>query len=198
MRVLVMGATGFIGRALIPRLQCDRHAVVARVRSPARAQGPLGCRGRTGSRRHGARRVGRGDRSLGCRRADSAGEPLMGGRWTAARPRRPRRQPHRGHRAAGAGHGRGEDPPARLHVRQRRRLYGDQADELLTEASSGGDDFFTPGVPAVGERGRGRSPAGRARRVAANRRRAGPVPTWTSKRLRCAATSPCRWRGRPR
>ena len=42
MRVLVMGATGFIGRALIPRLQCDGHAVVAWVRSPARARSLLG------------------------------------------------------------------------------------------------------------------------------------------------------------
>ena len=35
-------ATGFVGRALIPRLQRDGHAVVAWVRSPARARGLLG------------------------------------------------------------------------------------------------------------------------------------------------------------
>jgi uncharacterized protein YbjT (DUF2867 family) len=33
MRVLLTGATGFIGRALIPLLQRDGHAVVAWVRS---------------------------------------------------------------------------------------------------------------------------------------------------------------------
>ena len=42
MRVFVTGATGFVGRALIPRLQRDGHAVVAWVRSPARARGLLG------------------------------------------------------------------------------------------------------------------------------------------------------------
>ena len=38
LRVFLTGATGFIGRALIPRLQRDGHAVVAWVRSPARAR----------------------------------------------------------------------------------------------------------------------------------------------------------------
>src|SRR5436190_11557903 len=42
MRVFVTGATAFIGRALIPRLQRDGHAVVTWVRSPARARGLLG------------------------------------------------------------------------------------------------------------------------------------------------------------
>ena len=42
MRVFVTGATGFVGRALIPRLQRDGYAVVAWVRSPARARSLLG------------------------------------------------------------------------------------------------------------------------------------------------------------
>ena len=42
MRIFVTGATGFIGRALIPRLQREGHSVVAWVRSEARARGLLG------------------------------------------------------------------------------------------------------------------------------------------------------------
>ena len=42
MRVLVTGATGFIGRALVPRLRRDGQAVVAWARSEARARGLLG------------------------------------------------------------------------------------------------------------------------------------------------------------
>ena len=38
MRVLLTGATGFIGRALIPLLQHDGHVVVARVRSQVSAR----------------------------------------------------------------------------------------------------------------------------------------------------------------
>ena len=121
MRVFVTGATGFIGRALIPRLQRDGHAVVAWVRSPARARGLLGAEVE----------LVHADTALdglvaAIERSDAvvnlAGEPLMGGRWTAARRAVLEEQPHRRDRAAGAGHGGGKDLPARLHLRQRRRL----------------------------------------------------------------------------
>ena len=80
MRVFVTGATGFVGRALIPRLQRDGHSVVAWVRSPARARGLLGAEvelvhadtapdGLVGA-------IERSDAVV-----NLAGEPLMGGRW---------------------------------------------------------------------------------------------------------------------
>ena len=121
MRVLVMGATGFIGRALIPRLQCDGHAVVAWVRSPARARTLLGAEVELVHADTAPDGLVEAMERTG-RRGESRGRTTDGRPVDSRPPRRPRRQPHRGHRAAGAGHGRGEDPPAHLRLRQRRRL----------------------------------------------------------------------------
>ena len=141
MRVLVMGATGFIGRALIPRLQCDGHAVVAWVRSPARARTLLGAE---------VELVHADTAPDGLveaiERADAvvnlAGEPLMGGRWTAAR-----RAVLEGSRIAVTA----QLVRAMAEAKTRPRIfvsgsavgyYGDRADQLLTEASCGRDDFL--------------------------------------------------------
>ena len=121
MRVFVTGATGFIGRALIPRLQRDGHAVVAWVRSPARARGLLGAEVE----------LVHADTApdglvAAIERCDAvvnlAGEPLMGGRWTAAR-----RAVLEGSRIAVTEQlvramAEAKTLPARLHLRQRRRL----------------------------------------------------------------------------
>ncbi len=141
MRVFVTGATGFIGRALIPRLQRDGHAVVAWVRSPARARGLLGAEVE----------LVHADTALGglvaaIERCDAvvnlAGEPLMGGRWTAGR-----RAVLEKSRIAITE----QLVRAMAEARTRPRIfisgsavgcYGDRADEWLTEASSGGDDFL--------------------------------------------------------
>jgi uncharacterized protein YbjT (DUF2867 family) len=41
-RTLLTGATGFIGRALVPRLQREGHTVVVWARSASRARSLLG------------------------------------------------------------------------------------------------------------------------------------------------------------
>jgi NAD(P)-dependent dehydrogenase (short-subunit alcohol dehydrogenase family) len=83
-RVLLTGATGFIGRALIPLLQRDGHAVVAWVRSPASARSQLGAEVELVPADAGfdvlVRAMERCDAVV-----NLAGEPLMVGRWTAAR-----------------------------------------------------------------------------------------------------------------
>jgi uncharacterized protein (TIGR01777 family) len=141
MRVLVTGATGFIGRALIPRLQRDGHGVIAWVRSPARARDLLGAdvelapadtadAGLVGA-------IGRSDAVV-----NLAGEPLMGGRWTAAR-RAVLEQSRIGvtgklvRAMADA-----KICPGVFISGSAVGYYGDRADELLTEASSGGEDFL--------------------------------------------------------
>ena len=141
MRVFVTGATGFIGRALIPRLQRDGHDVVAWVRSPARARGLLGA----------DVELVHADESpdamvAAIERCDAvvnlAGEPLIGARWTAARRAVLERSriavTEQLVRAMTAARSR----PGVLISGSAVGYYGDRADEWLTEASGGGGDFL--------------------------------------------------------
>src|SRR5258708_29041449 len=86
MRIVVTGATGFIGRALTARLRADGHAVLAWVRSPDRARALLGADVEL-------LRADGGVVALtdAVARADAvvnlAGEPLLGRRWTPERRR---------------------------------------------------------------------------------------------------------------
>src|SRR5688572_3193781 len=140
MQIFVTGATGFIGRALIPRLQRDGHGVIAWVRSPARARSLLGADVElVHADRDPDELVAAIERSDAV--VNLAGEPLMGGRWTAARRAvlessriavteqlvcamaAARTRPHVFISGSAVGY------------------YADRADELLTETSSGGDDF---------------------------------------------------------
>ena len=141
MQVLVTGATGFIGRALIPLLQREGHSVVAWVRSEARARSLLGA----------DVEMVRADAGLdglvpAIERCDAvvnlAGEPLLGGRWTAAR-----------RAALESSRVEVTDLLVRAIAKARTRpgvlvsgsavgYYGNRADERLDEASSGGDDIL--------------------------------------------------------
>lgn len=80
MRVLVTGATGFIGKALVARLLADGHAIIAVSRDPARAKATLG----------GAVEAISLDALAGVVRGvdgviNLAGEPVFPHRWTDAR-----------------------------------------------------------------------------------------------------------------
>ena len=141
MRVFVTGATGFIGRALIPRLQREGHSVVAWVRSEASARSSLGAEVEMVSADAGFEVL-----VSALERCDAvvnlAGEPLMGGRWTAAR-----RAILEDSRIAVTQH----LVRALTAAQTRPRIfisgsavgyYGDRAEEPLTETSSAGDDFL--------------------------------------------------------
>jgi uncharacterized protein (TIGR01777 family) len=141
MRIVVTGATGFIGRALTARLRADGHAVLAWVRSPDRARARLGADVEL-------LRADGGVVALtdAVARADAvvnlAGEPLLGRRWTPERRRVL------------------EDSRVQVtkdlvlaieSARTRPRVlvsgsavgwYGDRGDERLTEQSTPGDDFL--------------------------------------------------------
>ena len=141
MRVLLTGATGFIGRALIPLLQRDGHAVVAWVRSPVSARSQLGAEVELVPADAGfdvlVRAIERCDAVV-----NLAGEPLMGGRWTAAR--RAILEDSRVTvttllvRAIAAARTR----PGVFISGSAVGYYGDRGDETLTETSAGGDGFL--------------------------------------------------------
>jgi len=141
MRVLIIGATGFIGRALVARLRRDGHTIVASVRSESRARSMLG-----GDVELLA--AARGADALVAALATSdavvnlAGEAIVGKRWTPAR-RRVLEESRVGVtrelvRAIAAATPR----PRVLASGSAVGWYGDRADERLTEASSPGDDFL--------------------------------------------------------
>ncbi len=141
MRVLLTGATGFIGRALTPLLQRDGHAVVAWVRSPASARSQLGAEVELLPADAGfavlVRAIERCDAVV-----NLAGEPLMGGRWTAAR-----------RAVLEASRVTVTDLLVRAIAAARTRpgvfisgsavgYYGDRAEETLSEASASGGGFL--------------------------------------------------------
>jgi uncharacterized protein len=141
MRVFVTGATGFIGRALIPRLQRDGHAVVAWVRSPARARGLLGAEVElidADTALAGlAAAIARCDAVV-----NLAGEPLMGGRWTAARRAVLERSRIAVTEQLVQAMAEVKASPPIFISGSAVGYYGDRGDELLTETSSGGEDFL--------------------------------------------------------
>jgi uncharacterized protein (TIGR01777 family) len=141
MRVLITGATGFIGRALVPRLQRDGHTVVAWVRSESRARSLLGADVDLiqASAGHTALvdALGNVDAVV-----NLAGEPLVGKRWTPER-RRVLEASRVGVttdlvRAIAAATPR----PRVLVSGSAVGWYGDRGDEPLTETSKPGADFL--------------------------------------------------------
>ena len=141
MRVLVTGATGFIGRALIPLLQREGHSVVAWVRSEARARSLVGA-----DVELVAAHAGLDALISAIERCDAvvnlAGEPLLGGRWTAARRATLERSRVEVTDLLVRAMARARTRPATLISGSAVGYYGDREDEALDEASSGGDDFL--------------------------------------------------------
>jgi uncharacterized protein (TIGR01777 family) len=142
MRILVTGATGFIGRALVPRLQRDGHSVVAWVRSDTRALALLG-----GDIDIVSTAAGPEALTTALSQCDAvvnlAGEPILGKRWTAER-----RSVLRASRIDVTGQlvtalESAQPRPRVLVSSSAVGFYGDRGDELLDESSGPRDDFLS-------------------------------------------------------
>ena len=133
MKILVTGATGFVGRALVARLAADGHAVIALSRDPDRAGETLGVEAVETDRAHEA--LSRCDAVV-----HLAGETLEG-RWTAAKKERIRTSRLEGTRALVQALSRAEPRPRTLVQASAVGWYGDRRDEV-DESGSPGDGYL--------------------------------------------------------
>jgi uncharacterized protein (TIGR01777 family) len=147
MKILVTGATGFIGRALVSRLLRDGHHVVAWVRSPGRAASQLGADVEL-LEMEDDDHAGDGDDRLvaALSRSDAvinlAGESLIGRRWTERR-RRSLKESRVGLTARLVrGMEASSSKPGVMISASGIGYYGDRGDELLDESSGPGSGFL--------------------------------------------------------
>ena len=142
MRIFVSGATGFIGRALVPLLQRYGHTVVVLARSEIRARNLLGADVSIIPTTHDLSTLATA--ISGCDAVvNLAGAPLVGKRWTAAR-RRVLEESRIGVteqlvRAIEAASPR----PSVFIAGSAVGYYGDRANEELIESSASTDDFLS-------------------------------------------------------
>ena len=140
MRVLITGATGFVGRALVAKLLNQGNQVVAAVRNPTRARGQLGA--------EPAIIDINSDDALNEAVSDSdaiinlAGEGIFAGRWNNKRKAllRTSRLEVTGRLVAAI---RSVSKRPRVFISTSAiGIYGDTADEEITESSTLGHDFL--------------------------------------------------------
>lgn len=142
MRIVVTGATGFVGRALCARLLQEGHEVLALTRNAERARSVLGrevaCLAWGGeSDREWQEAVGVANTVV-----HLAGEPVAGARWTAEYKRKITDSRILTTRALVEAIGRQPTRPAALVCASAVGYYGDRKEEILTEKSLPGTDFL--------------------------------------------------------
>jgi uncharacterized protein len=141
MKIIVTGASGLVGSALVPRLVADGHQVTALVRRAskrrARAEVPEVEWEPTAGQLDAARLVGH-DAAV-----HLAGEPIAAGRWTDAKKRRIRESRVLSTRLLAETLARLQTRPGVLVCASAIGYYGDRGAEVLTEESAPGRDFLS-------------------------------------------------------
>lgn len=141
MRILVTGATGFIGRALTLRLLGRGHEVSAWVRNPATARSLLGGDVHLVDAAAGtpalAAAVGRAEAIV-----NLAGEPILGGRWTPKRRKAISESRIALTTTIVEAIMHSQQRPAVLVSASAVGYYGDRGEEILDDQSAPGNDFL--------------------------------------------------------
>jgi uncharacterized protein (TIGR01777 family) len=141
MRVVVTGATGFVGRALITELNTRNHRVVVLSRDPARARRSLplvaACHSFDPDLETAPAVALEGSDAI----IHLAGEPVAG-RWTTEKKRAIRQSRVFGTRNLVAGLAELDCRPSRLISASAIGFYGDRGDEKLHEESGPGAGFL--------------------------------------------------------
>ena len=136
MNVLISGATGLIGSALVPELEADGHTVTRLSRSSS---------GTNTIRWDPAAGTIEGDLEGTEAVVHLAGESIAQGRWTPEKKRRIVDSRVRGTRLLAEGIAALATPPKVMVSTSAVGYYGDRGDEVLTEESAPGTGFL-PGV----------------------------------------------------
>jgi uncharacterized protein len=153
MKVLITGATGLVGTALVKRLVADGHTICRLVRRET-----ISRKSDSGGQATGQRVFDvpwDPEASDGLSFADSqgniagaeavvnlAGASIAGGRWTTQRKMVLRSSRVKTTRSLVAALGRLKTPPKVLLSASAVGYYGNRGDEVLTEESKAGDDFL--------------------------------------------------------
>ena len=134
MNVLVTGASGFIGSALVPVLATGGHSVRRLTRGTPSGKGEYRWSPEDGAIEPAA--------LAGLDAAVHLAGETVDGRWTAAKKERIVRSRVQGTRLLSTALAELTPPPRVLVCASAIGLYGDRGDEVLTEASAGGEGFL--------------------------------------------------------
>jgi uncharacterized protein (TIGR01777 family) len=135
LRVLVSGASGLVGRTLVPLLTTQGHTVVKLVRRAPAGPDEAGWDPLKGT--VDLTGVGRIDALV-----NLAGAGIADGRWSVPRRREILESRVSGTRTLVRALARLPEPPAVMINASAVGFYGDRGDEILTEASAGGRGFL--------------------------------------------------------